>query len=66
MNFVRLTGAIYSKASAKTNYGIEQIFQATVSKIFPDNNSELPPPRKDSIKVQSNDSEQKIKKKKCC
>jgi small GTP-binding protein domain len=48
--FARSIGALYKKTSAKTNYGVEQIFRDLASKIFPDIETVVPA-RKGTVTV---------------
>lgn len=63
--FARSIGAIYKKTSAKTNYGVEQIFRELASKIFPDVDSSVPA-RRGTVTVNKNANEKAASTKKGC
>ena len=63
--FAKSIGALYRKASAKTNIGIEQIFIDLASKIFPGYN-EYPSARRTSITVSKEAIKTAKSRKGCC
>jgi small GTP-binding protein len=64
--FARSIGALYKKTSAKTNYGVEQIFRDLASKIFPEVNSTIPA-RRETVTVNKATADKgNDKKKSCC
>jgi len=63
--FARSIGAIYKKTSAKTNYGVEQIFRELAGKIFPDVDSSVPA-RRGTVTVNKNTNEKAASTKKGC
>lgn len=63
--FAKSIGALYKKTSAKTNYGVEQIFRDLASKIFPEVDAEVPT-RRGTVTVNKAASDKTKEKKKCC
>jgi small GTP-binding protein len=64
--FARSIGALYKKTSAKTNYGVEQIFRDLANKIFPEIDTAIPA-RRGTVTVNKGASEKNQEaKKKCC
>jgi small GTP-binding protein len=63
--FAKSIGALYKKTSAKTNYGVEQIFRELASKIFPDIDS-ITPPRRTTVTVNKSAADKKNQDKKGC
>jgi small GTP-binding protein len=58
-------GAVFKKTSAKTNFGVEQIFKELAFKLFPDE-QEVIPVRRDTVTVKDRSKSISRKKKKCC
>ena len=65
MAFAESIGALYKKTSAKTSYGIEQIFRDLAGKLFPESNIPIPA-RKKTVTVSKSSSELTATKRKCC
>lgn len=63
--FAKSIGAAYKKTSAKTNYGVEQIFRDLASKLFPEIDTTIPA-RRGTVQVKKDTSEGGKEKKKCC
>lgn len=66
--FANSIGAIYRKTSAKTNYGVEQLFRDIATKICPDLNSAQTAPKRNTIALDKkvNQLGKTADKKKCC
>ena len=62
--FARSIGALYKKTSAKTSYGVEQIFRDLASKIFPEIDTVVP--RRQTVTVNKATAENAKEKKGCC
>ncbi|CAG9326445.1 unnamed protein product [Blepharisma stoltei] len=66
-DFANSIGAIYRKTSAKTNYGVEQLFRDIAAKICPDLNSPQSAPKRNTIALDKKVNQtQAAKEKKCC
>lgn len=63
--FAKSIGALYKKTSAKTNYGVEQIFRDLAAKLFPEIGTAIPS-RRGTVQVNNNTAEKSKEKKKCC
>ncbi|OMJ82513.1 hypothetical protein SteCoe_16802 [Stentor coeruleus] len=64
-NYADSIGAVYKKISAKTDYGVEQIFRELAEKFPPEIDVGIPS-RIDTVQVNKIDYEKSNGKKKCC
>ncbi|CAG9325554.1 unnamed protein product [Blepharisma stoltei] len=63
--YAKNIGALYRKTSAKTNYGVEQVFRDIATKMCPDLENQTPQAKRGTIVVQPNKPASE-KKKGCC
>lgn len=64
--FARSIGALYKKTSAKTNYGVEQVFRDIATKMCPDLDTQSPQQKKGTVALTAKPVASSGGKKKCC
>ena len=63
--WARSIGAALKKTSAKTSYGVEQVFKELASKFMPEV-QEAVPVRRETVTVKKSTNKAEVQKKKCC
>ena len=64
-NWAKSIGAAFKKTSAKTSYGVEQVFRELALKFIPDVQDAVPV-RRETVTVKKNNNKAEAQKKKCC
>jgi len=64
--YAQSIGAIFKKTSAKTNYGVEQLFKEIATKICPDIETAAPQARRETVSLKKTEPSDTNKKKGCC